>query len=217
MPKKKSKSQYSPNGAARRHSLDHREADYKEVITSLDTAIRQHVNQARMLFVLAGLFAVAGVALMTVLFVRDIHAIDEAIHPELVMIFITLKSAAIAGLITAVVYGTLALARAALDQVTRFQKRLSSARFLHYVMDANDEQLRRSKVDLDTVMKFMESWTANVESAYTHVRIGPGRQQNIRFLAGSTGFAVEQVEPPAERKKRKKGSETQLVEEPVLA
>jgi len=103
-------------------------------------------------------------------------------------VFELLRGAAFAAAVTSVLFGIFTLGRACLDQATRFQKRLIAAHFLNFVLHSNRELIERGDMKISEVVKFLKAWSANVESAFTHVKFGSAKSQATELSVGPSGL-----------------------------
>ncbi|MFT4086444.1 MAG: hypothetical protein QM658_04710 [Gordonia sp. (in: high G+C Gram-positive bacteria)] len=154
--------------------------DYQSVIDSLESAILW------LRWASLGIFAVgAGMISFAIwklpqMANEGVSKIVENPDNSMVAVFELVRGAAYAAVVVSLVFGILSLGRAALDQATRYQKRLMAARFMHYVLVEFQTEVRRGDIKLADIVRFIDAWSRNVESAFTNVKFGTGKGKSIR-------------------------------------
>ena len=114
----------------------------------------------------------------------------EASHYSVVMLaFELVRTAAAAALIGAFVWGMLNLARAALDQATRFEKRYVAGHFLVYVLHMFEHEIKNGDIKIADTMSVFKAWNDSVDSAYTHVKFGAKNNQGVAFSGSDKGLS----------------------------
>jgi len=171
------------------------EVEYLAVIAALDRSIERHSWYAWIIGFVALGGSVAGIWFLHDVFVNDLSALETAKDPTTVLAFVLVRGAALAVAVTSVLYGVLSLARASLDQVTRFEKRLVSARFLHFILDQQKPAIDAGSLDLKSLREFMESWNETIESAYSKVKFGSRKAQGVTLKADKNGFLYATSDP----------------------
>jgi hypothetical protein len=166
------------------------DADFKAVLTTLESAIRWLRWAAIAVFIVAGISSIIAVSILPSLTHAAGDEILKSKNSANMMLFQLLRGAAFAAAVTSILFGLFTLGRACLDQATRFQKRLIAAHFLNYVLEANQKAIESGEMSLNDVMKFLKAWSANVESAFTHVKFGSRRSQNTK-VSGPGGMSAE--------------------------
>lgn len=157
------------------------DADFKAVIEALEHAIKRNWRVAIAVFIAAILMAIATFIFLPHLTNDSARTIEENKDNIPLAIFILLRATAFAGVLVAMLYGLLNLARAALDQATRYQKRLMAAHFMHYVFDGYPARIGQPGFTIREVVEAIDAWSRNVESAYTKVRFGKPSPENWSF------------------------------------
>jgi hypothetical protein len=112
-----------------------------------------------------------------------------------VLVFELIRTAAGAALLGAFVWGTLNLARAALDQSTRYEKRFIAGHFLVYVLRKFEAEIKDGSIKLPDVMSVFKAWSDSVDSAFTHVKFGYGRTKPCLSPQRRMASPSQQAEP----------------------
>lgn len=148
------------------------EVQYRRLTQTLEHSIRWLRWVALVVFVIG--FLGGGAAVIYLPTVTNSAAVLIKDNPgnALLAIFEMVRTTAYAGLVGTFLFGVLTLGRACLDQATRYQKRLMAALFMQYTLDQYGRQIRKSDINLNDVVKFMDAWSKNVESAFTKVKFG---------------------------------------------
>lgn len=160
---------------------------YEKVLTTLDSAIRWLRYAAVAIFAIGGVFIGWALWILPGLTDTGVQKIIENPDNPLVAVFELFRGTAFAVVVASLIFGVLSLGRAALDQATRYQKRLMAANFMHYVLVRYEDQLKNGSIKLEDVVKFMEAWSKNVESAFTNVKFGNAKSQNLRIAIDPKG------------------------------
>lgn len=105
------------------------------------------------------------------------------------------RTAAVAALIGAAIWGLLNMSRAAIDQATRYRKRLTAGSFLVFMLSNYNKEIRSGALKVESVMAVFTTWSNSVESAYTNVRFGSKNNQRLALEMGSRGASVVSGEP----------------------
>lgn len=121
---------------------------------------------------------------------KGLAALDASDYHPTVLIFELVRTTAAAALLGAFLWGLLNLGRAALDQATRYEKRLVAGRFLVYVFHTFRDQMENESLSLKDVMEVFKAWSDNVESAFTHVKFGSRNNQGVSVLAKNGFFSM---------------------------
>lgn len=133
---------------------------------------------AGLAFAAAAAIGIAGFAQLPALTDHSVAELRENDENLVLGVFVILRATAFAGAVVALFWGMLNLARAALDQATRYQKRLMAAHFMHYVFDEYSDRIGQDGFTLKEIITAIDAWSSNVESAYTKVRFGKGGTDN---------------------------------------
>ena len=129
------------------------------------------------------------------------RVVKESGYSVVALVYELVRSAATAALLGAAVWGVLNLARASLDQATRYEKRQIAGQFLSYVLDKFEAQIKDQEIPLPDVMAVFKEWSDSVDTAFTHVRFGSKKNQALLLdialnrLALSTGGAGKPGKP----------------------
>ena len=127
-----------------------------------------------------------------------VASLKESEYNNQLLVFELVRTAAGAALLGAFAWGTLNLARAALDQATRYEKRLVAGHFLVYVLTKFETRIKKSQIELGSVMGVFKAWSDSVDSAFTHVKYGSNKNRPIAVTATKDGvtIATDGAEPP---------------------
>jgi hypothetical protein len=178
-------------------------ADSAKQFKEITDHLKSSINQQRLVAVLLAI----GAIVVTVFAIGNLpeasrvglQAIrDAALTPDgkevannglapLVTVYEIIRTTGYAALLGGLVYGMFNMARAALDQATRFDKRLVAARFLDYAIHTDNA----SKEQMEHALKVLEAWGANVESAYTHVKVRGKTTEPMSFSIGKDGVSMQ--------------------------
>lgn len=167
--------------------------EFKLIIDQLGRSIRRERTTAALIGAVGVvLFAGVFVALRgsTADGVGTIHAAALSQNGSEVVattIFVLVRGAAFAALLATAVYWVFGLARSALDQATRFDKRLIAAHFIDYSVHA--EQIDAEKMEV--ALRVLYAWGASVESAYTPSKIAVQRSERLNLSAGRNGIGLQ--------------------------
>jgi hypothetical protein len=82
------------------------------------------------------------------------------------------------------------LARAALDQSTRYEKRFVAGHFLVYVLDMFEREIKEERIQVTEMMSVFKAWNDSVDSAYTNVKFGSKSNQDFALSGSSNGFTL---------------------------
>lgn len=113
----------------------------------------------------------------------------ESNYNTQMLVFELARITAGAALLGAFAWGVLNLSRAALDQATRYEKRLIAGHFLVYVLRKFEKQIKNGDIDLRDVMSVFKAWSDSVDSAFTHVKFGSKSNQALAATIGKDGVA----------------------------
>ncbi len=105
------------------------------------------------------------------------------------------RTAAVAALIAAAIWGLLNMSRAAIDQATRYRKRLTAGSFLVFMLSNYNDELRSGTLKLESVMAVFTTWSSSVESAYTTVKFGSKNNQRLALEMGRDSASLVSGEP----------------------
>jgi len=166
-------------------------SDFDELTTLLAQRADHHRKSAYTI----GLLGVAGLAVAAFLGWKATQSgaayLKESDYSTVALTFELVRSAAAAALLAAGVWGVLNLARASLDQATRYEKRLIAGKFLNYVLDRFETEVKNDgKIPLPQVMNVFKEWSDTVDTAFTNVKFGSKKNQSISMSAGSKGIAA---------------------------
>ena len=164
--------------------------DFKQVIDSLERSIKPLRWMAMAAFGAAALILVFAFWKLPLLTKEGVDQIAAYPSVPAVAVYELFRSTGFAAVVTTVLWGLLTLGRACLDQATRFQKRLIAAHFLNYSLHAYAAQIGDGRMKLDEVMTFLKSWSENVESAFTNVKFGSRKQQDMVIAVTRDGATV---------------------------
>ncbi|MCV0384716.1 MAG: hypothetical protein K5799_14940 [Erythrobacter sp.] len=189
-------------GSTQEDRWDHDE-QFHHVVTFLEKAA---ARSRRIAYIAFGA-GVVGVALAVELGRRatsdGAEVLEQSGYSAVAAVYELLRTAAVAALLGAALWGILNLARAALDQATRYEKRMVAGHFLVFMLKRFDTKIKDDDVKLDQVMNVFKLWSDNVESAYTHVKFGSKKNQALSVIANpnGVGFATGGAEPVVPMKK----------------
>jgi len=113
--------------------------------------------------------------------------LEQSGYSAVAAVYELVRTAAVAALFGAAIWGILNLARAALDQATRYEKRMVAGHFLVFMLKRFDTKIKDDDVKLDQVMNVFKLWSDNVESAYTSVKFGSKKNQALSVIANPKG------------------------------
>jgi hypothetical protein len=153
-------------------------AEFDVVIKGLRKAMRSNWIVAGVVFAAAATIGVVGFYQLPELTDHSVQELQDNEGNVVLGVFVILRATAFAGAIVALFWGMLNLARAALDQATRYQKRLMAAHFMHYVFDEYSARIGQDGFTLKEIINAIDAWSSNVESAYTKVRFGKNGAEN---------------------------------------
>lgn len=173
-----------PAARPRRASAD---SEFQLVIDGLKGAIVSNRWIAAGIFVAAAGVGVTATILLPQLTHQSVEELERNSGDLMIGVFVLLRATAFAGVVVAVFWGLLNLARAALDQATRYQKRLMAAHFMHYVFDEYRDQIGTEGFTLREIVNAIDAWSSNVESAFTKVKLGKGKSENWGVSARPDG------------------------------
>lgn len=174
---------------------------FETVTKELDRAVRKARWAAWVTFASAGTFA--GVSVFKTLPDLNsaaIKAIQDNQDSLYVFIYELARTTAGAAVVTAILWGLFNLAKASLDQATRYEKRLIAAQFLHYTLETSKPEVKSGKIHLGDIMQFLKAWSENVESAYTSVKFGTKGRDAFALTASTAGVSLttgKGLNPPA--------------------
>jgi hypothetical protein len=146
------------------------------LILALREASNRNQTIAKWVFAVGGVGAVVAFAWLAFLAISTTNVLEQ--HPDDLLLgaFEISKSAALAGTIAAIVVGSLNLGRAALDQATRYEKRLMAAQFMHYAFLEFRTEIATGAIQFSEIVASIDAWSRMVESAYTKVKFGADSQ-----------------------------------------
>jgi len=180
--------------------------DSREQFTKITDHLKSSINQQRLVALLLALgafgaswYAVTalpeasqqGLDAILSAGAKDSSGATNSTLPPLVTVYEIVRTTGYAALLGGLVYGMFNMARAALDQATRFDKRLVAARFLDYAIHTDNA----SKEQMEHALKVLEAWGANVESAYTHVKVRGKTTEPMSFSIGKDGVSMQNGQP----------------------
>ena len=163
---------------------------YGRVIDRLSSAIWVQRSVAGLLFALSLVALIVALVHLPNVTANGATAIKDNPQIYTLAIYELIRVAGYAAFATAAVWGLFNLGRAALDQATRYEKRLVAAHFLHYTLETYSNEIRSGKIKITEVMTFLKSWSENVESAYTHVKFGAKGSEDFAIAATKDGVYV---------------------------
>lgn len=169
--------------------------DFQNVIDYLSQAVSRMRIFAILVLVLALAATAYAVVQLPILTSHGVKQIERFPSSPSVLIYELFRSTAFAATVSAVLFGLYNLGRACLDQATRFQKRLVAAHFLNYMLHAHQASIVKGDIKLDDVMRFLQAWSLNVESAFTHVKFGTRAPQDLT-LSAPGGTTASMTSPP---------------------
>lgn len=117
------------------------------------------------------------------------EVLQQSDYSNQMLVFELTRIAAGAALLGAFAWGTLNLARAALDQSTRYEKRLIAGHFLVFVLQKFEKQIRSGEIGLQDVMNVFTAWSNSVDSAFTQVKFGSKSNQGLAATVGKDGVS----------------------------
>jgi hypothetical protein len=166
-------------------------AHFEEVVRLLSRDSRLHRQRAWVI----GAIGLVGLVIAAVLgWIATGNGLDTlknaSGYRREVLLFELVRTAAAAALLGAFVWGTLNLARAALDQSTRYEKRLVPGHFLAYVLRKFEAEIKAGTILLPDVMAVFKAWSDSVDSAFTHVKYGSRKNQDVAISATKNGIGV---------------------------
>jgi hypothetical protein len=149
--------------------------------TQITNRLAHSIRRERVLALIAVTAALgAGVTSLLLLYnlahsgLTTIHKAAASKHPSelpAVTIYLLVRGTAYAALVSGMVFAIINLARSALDQATRFDKRLIAAHFIDFAVHSPDVDTAK----METALRVLEAWGASVESAYTPPRVAKRR------------------------------------------
>lgn len=173
--------------------LDRAEKDFDEIIEHLKSSISRERKIARSFGCLAILASLGGLALLYFLSKWGLETIQETAETQnsqaltATTIYLLVRGSAYAGVVAGLLYAIVSLARAALDQATRFDKRLIAALFIDFAVHAQHVDVEKMRL----AMSVLEAWGASVESAYTPAKVAAKRAESLKASVGKDGGTVE--------------------------
>lgn len=115
---------------------------------------------------------------------------DTAIAAETA--FLVVRGTGLAAIVGGVIYFLLNLARSAIDQATRYDKRLIASHLIDYAL--HEPEVNASK--LEAAHKIIEVWGSTVESAYTPPRVAKRMgAMNVSVSKDGVSMQSEQSQP----------------------
>jgi hypothetical protein len=154
---------------------------YSDVLTTLQAAIKWLRWATVLIFVVGSGFIAWALVELPRLTSNGVEAIIQNPDNTMVAVYELLRGTAFAAVVASLVFGVLSLGRAALDQATRYQKRLMAANFMHYVLVKYEDQIVSGQIQLSDVVNFIDAWSKNVESAFTNVKFGSAKSQKLEI------------------------------------
>lgn len=118
------------------------------------------------------------------------EALKDSNYDVSMLAFELVRTAGAAALLAAFVWGLLNLARAALDQSTRYEKRFVAGHFLVYVLDMFETEIKHGNIEVTDMMLVFKSWNDSVDSAYTNVKFGSKHTQGFSISTTKDGSTV---------------------------
>lgn len=102
-------------------------------------------------------------------------------------VYLLVRGTAYSAVVGGLLFALINLARSALDQATRFDKRLVAAHFIDYAVHADGVDAKKMEVAL----RILEAWGASVESAYTPSKVAAKRPEALKIAASKDGASFE--------------------------
>ncbi len=155
--------------------------EYKLVVQHLRQSIRVHqLRSTRLLivFTLASSAALVWLWFLSKAGLDEIKRAPDRNHIYAVTVYLLVRGIAYGGIIAGVVFGIYRLARSALDQATRFDKRLIALHFIRFAIGGKvpDKEI------LPLALHALQTWSSTVDSAYTdHSDSGKPRFDTLRL------------------------------------
>lgn len=168
---------------------DH-DGQFEAVKVLLETGRTRNKRVAIASFVLGFFGVVLAVYLAKNATHDGVQVLKDGKYSYAVVAYELVRTAAVAALLAAAIWGTLNIARAALDQSTRYEKRLIAGHFLVFMMKRFDSKIPDGSIQIDQVLSVFNTWSANVETAYTHVKYGSKKGQDIAITSGPQGLGL---------------------------
>jgi len=180
------------------------------LIDALQHASRRNQRIAMLVFGLGGVAAVAAFVWLAHLTSETAIVLQNNSGDLVLAVFEISRSAALAATIAAIVVGTLNLGRAALDQATRYEKRLMAAQFMHYAFREFRTEIADETIQFSEIVASIDAWSRMVESAYTKVKFGTSNQpfdlevtnDHVSLKAGAQSFKYGRTKPDVPGEKR---------------
>lgn len=167
--------------------------EFEKILAQLDDSIARErllALAASMIAVLFGWWAMWFLPITTSRGLEHIHRAAESVHPgELAAttIYVIIRGSALAAIIAGLLFALIKLARSALDQATRFDKRLIAAHFINFAVHTKAVDAKKMEIAL----RVLEAWGASVDSAYTPNKVAAARPEKMRFSLGRRGASVD--------------------------
>lgn len=115
---------------------------------------------------------------------------DTAIIAETT--YLIVRGTGLSAIVGGIIYFMFNLARSALDQSTRYEKRWIASHLIDYALHSPDVSPKR----LESAHKIIEVWGSTIESAYTPPRVAK-QVGSMKLSAGKDGGSMETTDPAA--------------------
>jgi hypothetical protein len=148
------------------HPPENQKAEYEALLNHLTRSIANERLRAVRLILVAMVGSLAAVVWLWHLSDGGLKVITDSSTNEsryTVTAYLLIKGVTYSGLIGGLLFGVFRLARAAMDQATRFDKRLIALHFIRFATGAD----RIDGKMLPLVVQVLTAWSATVDSAYT--------------------------------------------------
>lgn len=156
----------------------------RTTLEALNNDARRYSLAGRWMFVISFalglLFAVASYVMTG----HYIDRIENSKHPDHLLVLLLIRGGLFGGLTAGILYAAFTVANAAVDQATRFRKRVYSAHMLNYAFETFEKQIKTDKVKLSHVVALFSAWNENVDSAFSRVAF----QKHGKDVVASTRF-----------------------------
>jgi hypothetical protein len=168
------------------------EAEFAEVIRELRASVRHARRTASWQFAAAAVTALVIVVFVPKFTAHAVAAISESKNAHYIFAYEMLRGTGVVVALLAFLGWMVNLHRGSLDQATRFEKRLIASHALHCFLISYAAEM--APVSLGEINRMvLQTWGANVESAYTHLRLGLRREKDVS-ITGPHGFSVTETD-----------------------